>query len=262
MIHWASMACFYLRRDAAGAAAWASENGFSGIEVWGDVPFLHSDETSSVDIKNLISAGRGIRYSLHGPIYGVNLSCVNPGILKESMRQTLKTLEWAGELGAERMVIHPGTSPTARCDVKDMVRKILDSSISKLSKAAGKAGVELLLENAGLRAEDTGYSLEEFRGILEDHGIGCCLDAGHANLTWGASAAVSALGPMIKQFHISDNSGENDEHLPAGSGTVEWEEYGKLSGVNNIPLVHEVQGSEDPERGMIESRGFIEKCFT
>ncbi|HUJ70463.1 MAG TPA: TIM barrel protein, partial [Syntrophorhabdales bacterium] len=53
-----------------------------------------------------------------------------------------------------------------------------------------------------------------------------CFDTGHFNL-FTAVPLEGWLGPLrqrLKEFHIHDNHGKSDEHLPVGQGTFPFRE--------------------------------------
>ncbi|MCD7981046.1 MAG: sugar phosphate isomerase/epimerase [Clostridiales bacterium] len=54
--------------------------------------------------------------------------------------------------------------------------------------------------------------------------FGICLDLAHANISGTEMAAwEQACAPYITHYHINDNDGQMDSHLPLGDGTIDWE---------------------------------------
>ena len=50
------------------------------------------------------------------------------------------------------------------------------------------------------------------------------LDIGHAHFNhWDIPAVIDALAPRLCAFHIHDNDGRGDTHLPIGSGNTLWQ---------------------------------------
>ena len=69
------------------------------------------------------------------------------------------------------------------------------------------------------------------------------------------------LGEYIQYIHLSDNMGRFDDHLPIGSGSIDWE---KVDGMwrslgRNMPMTLEVGGIA----GVEKSLRFLRKnnCF-
>ena len=57
---------------------------------------------------------------------------------------------------------------------------------------------------------------------------GVLLDTGHAHVNgWDIPAVVKALGKRLVACHLHDNSGQGDEHLPIGQGSIDWRGYFK-----------------------------------
>ena len=260
MNHWVAMSSFYFLKDAYQASLLAQENNFSGIELWADVPFLFVDGVKPRMLKK-IGKIKDLKFSLHTPIYGINISSVNPGILTESIRQVKKALAWTDYLEIERLILHPGDSPSPLKSVRDISTSILYESIDDLLSSPGSDKTELLMENIALSPKDTLAEPDEFVDFLKTSGLNCCLDVGHANIRWGHGPDLASLKPYIKQIHISDNDGFEDAHLPAGDGVIDWSLLGGLI-EKDIPLVHEVRDLNDVPAGILRSRDYIEKCFT
>ncbi|WP_232461728.1 sugar phosphate isomerase/epimerase family protein [Thermococcus pacificus] len=55
--------------------------------------------------------------------------------------------------------------------------------------------------------------------------IGVTFDVGHLNTTTrNFDRFLELFGKRIVHIHLHDNSGNRDEHLPVGDGTVPWKE--------------------------------------
>lgn len=54
--------------------------------------------------------------------------------------------------------------------------------------------------------------------------FGICLDIAHANISkTGIAGWEQACASFIACYHINDNDGRIDSHLPLGEGTIDWE---------------------------------------
>ena len=121
-------------------------------------------------------------------------------------------------LGATIMNIHPCYyCPPAR--KRDLV-ELNVTALKPLQKMAASRGLTLVLEN--FRAPfDT---VSTYRQLLEQvPGLQIHLDVGHANM--GGDDGVTfceRLGEHIKHVHFSDNRGREDDHLPLGVGSIDW----------------------------------------
>jgi sugar phosphate isomerase/epimerase len=70
--------------------------------------------------------------------------------------------------------------------------------------------------------------------------VGCCFDIGHQFVFGKVSldSWIDMLGPYIGQLHLHDNSGSKDEHLPLGSGKIDFYPLiGFLKKRKKLPLI-------------------------
>jgi sugar phosphate isomerase/epimerase len=174
----------------------------------------------------------GAPVSLHAPIHGINIASVNPGVREESVRQMIATVHEAARLGADGVVVHPGSPPYEEILPRDRGLPYAVESLHRIAEAAGAAGVEIYLENMpqiwladGAKPFPIGYAVEyeELRYLFErarHRALRLCLDLGHAYL-----AGRHVLDGMLKDtdvthVHVSDNRGRKDDHLAWGDGDV------------------------------------------
>lgn len=214
--------------------AWAElaqDLGLGALEIRADLGIAHPDELSSQDRLRLRALTKErMKISVHMPIHGVNLTWPVRSVAAASLREVLHTVELAAELGAEVVVLHPGTLPEEYVSFPKWIersRDLLRFSLSLLLPHAGRAGVRLALENKH-RARDLGLvsSAGEHRQILEEFpDLGACLDVGHLH-TFGHPVQdyIEALGERLIHVHLHDNRGDADSHLALGEGTAPWKE--------------------------------------
>lgn len=61
-------------------------------------------------------------------------------------------------------------------------------------------------------------------GRMKEKRFRICLDVAHANISkTDISLWQAACAPYISHYHINDNHGYIDEHLPVGDGEIPWE---------------------------------------
>ena len=148
-------------------------------------------------------------------------------------------------IGAKIVVVHPGRLP------KDYPRDYLGTSrinlltsLNLMAKIAGRMGIKIAVENSPRgRAHRLVATPQEhlyiLRKVASPH-IGALLDLGHAH-TWGLDLKeyIRILSEEIILFHIHDNHGSRDEHLPLGKGNMDLK--GVMEGVNacgkEVPLI-------------------------
>jgi sugar phosphate isomerase/epimerase len=93
-----------------------AQNGFQAAEIWYE-HVLRTGESAS-DIRDA-ALELGLILSLHGPLYDINPTSLNYGIKGESFRQIASTIEFASEINAEIVVIHPGRLSSSKADIQE-----------------------------------------------------------------------------------------------------------------------------------------------
>jgi sugar phosphate isomerase/epimerase len=97
------------------------------------------------------------------------------------------------------------------------VRKTLDT----LLEAAEKSGIKIAMEN--MIAYDTSDEIAELASEYNHAQLGLCLDTGHAHVREGIETAIKNMAPYLVTCHLHDNNGRNDQHLPPGCGSIDWD---------------------------------------
>ena len=246
MKHYFSMSNFYFNKTPQEIIRWAIDNSFDGVEIWAEAPFFYADKINLKIFKEFERANTKLEYSIHAPFYDINIASVNPGILKESLRQLKKIIGWTDYLPADRIILHTGKTVSQSEFVMEKVREIIFNSIEELIEEAVSKNIELLIENIGLNKYDFDNNIEELKNIINKFDLNMCLDVGHANIAWGNETNIREMAKHVRQLHVSDNFGEYDQHLPVGDGNIDWIAYKDL--LENNPIIHEIQCLDNQRR--------------
>jgi len=214
-----------------------TDGGF-GVELW-----LHwSPEPDAFDesrwerIRDLVG---GAPLSVHTALTGCN-----PELF-------MKEVDIAAGLGASVIVAH---EPTLGFKLEE--ESVESDCCREVMEYASPRGVRVVLENGPFTTLD--------RTLAKiGQQIDVCLDVGHANLTEGGiSAALAGFGPQIAHVHLSDNYGEDDDHLVPGEGYILMEDWRNLfetlhgeEFAGNV--VFEIN-ARDPKRDVKRAREFID----
>lgn len=141
-----------------------------------------------------------------------------------SLKEVTASLETAVELGAEKVVVHPGYIDGLAVHVQDYALGLAMESLGEIYMRAETLGVVLCVENMFPRA---GPFVEpaDFNPIFQAFpGLKLVLDTGHANIGDGSGKRIddfiTRFGDRLAHLHMSDNSGHLDEHLPLGYGNI------------------------------------------
>ena len=197
-------------------------------------------------------------FSIHSPMMFDDLSApCGEQELFEHMKAPFRLYQ---KFRAEFYVVHTngGSAGLGRSlDEREELRKRAAERLWKLQEICEKEGVRMAVENVpgGL------FSGKEFLELFRSQpGLCCLIDTGHALLSGMNVAEIQQeLGHRIIAYHIHDNDGKKDMHLPAGRGIFGWKQF--LAGVRkatpDAELVLEYEGVTDP-RVYAEDQEFLE----
>lgn len=194
--------------------------------------FFDADEaTIKATAQVFRNAGIAIR-SVHAPFGGDNnLSHLDAekrmGAI-ETHKRLLRRVSWAG---VQLIIVHPGVASPAE-QIPEMSRIIVDS-LAELVPVAEESGVKLALENMLPRHPGSDCAqLRSFVTQINSPWLGVCFDTGHAHVSakmtgafTSSAAGFEILKDLVITFHLHDNDGTRDMHLPPGYGTVNWNDF-------------------------------------
>lgn len=205
---------------------------------------------------------RGVGYSVHVPVWDVNLTCEN-AYLRAAVLETYKqSIVLASRLDAKHVVLHTGWCSDPHFS-KDEGRARAREAMLALHAFNAGYGQSLLVENVGtnvtsLFTED--QFVEFLDGFPEDFGY--LVDAGHAYINgWNLETLFGRLGKRLRAIHIHDNDGLKDRHAPIGEGSMDWKallEAANSTGLS-LNLVLEYNIGTELER-LREGKTFLEAC--
>jgi len=219
--------------------------GYDIIEIWCYEPhFYYQSDEYPRKVRSELKHRNITVHSLHATFHEIlYLSGPDECDRIHALETIKKQARIASYLGANLIVIHPGYNNFSNSsERKNRMRNIL-ISIEQLLCFCGKLGLGIAIENMG-----PGYFGDKFGEInhilnqFKRENIGLCLDTSHAHLTDDLYKYLERLGHRIFSFHISDNRGINDDHLPPGQGNINWGKFAKALKRLNYkgPLVLEI----------------------
>ena len=155
--------------------------------------------------------------SLHG-VFGEEFDPSNPD--EAGRRFAVDTYKSEADVcnavGGKLVVVHCSTIRAQGVDDDEKRGRFdqLRKSIAELGAHGAANGITYAFENLpGYHA--IGYDVGELAAVIKDVAAphtGMCFDTGHANMTGDPVAAVAAAAGTMIYCHVSDNSGEADEH--------------------------------------------------
>lgn len=190
-----------------------------------EIPYdLHEMDPHLPSARQLLEMGRaaGVGFSVHLPFVDLNLASLIPEMGKLSLERVQRSLEFAHTLEAFCGVLHTGKVAVRQPLALEVARRRLDAALQALTPLP----IPVALENLALSPSDLLQGPDELADVLEAHPeYGFCLDVGHA-LVEGKEGQAEAYhrrfnGRLI-HWHLHDNLGDRDSHLPVGRGRVNW----------------------------------------
>lgn len=169
-------------------------------------------------------------------VYLINLAAQDPVILERSRRAFREEIERGLQLGADYLVVHPGSPVSAPADVGivtavDSIREAArDLNLRGAAKDAGRAGqrngLTILIENTAGQGSSIGCRFEQIADMLMmlgDLPVGVCLDTAH---TLAAGYDIATAKGLKATMRLIDRSFGfepiklihcNDSKAPLGS---------------------------------------------
>jgi sugar phosphate isomerase/epimerase len=206
------------RRNVLTEIAWIGENGFDFVDL-----FLEPDKAALEAIdpaairREIARAGLGAIGHL---AWYLPIGSPLPQLREAAVATAGAYLGVFREIGVGAVTVHANWPPGMFSEDEGVAWQT--QSLRDLVRRAEALRIRLMYEPIDTRRD----SPENVECILNQvPGLLCHLDTGHCNL-FGRRP-----GPMIRQFgsrlnhlHVHDNDGLYDQHLPPGTGRVDWEE--------------------------------------
>ena len=158
-------------------------------------------------------------FSIHGPCVTVNLADAHDTAY---LARYEEAFAYARKRGASFVVVHTNEQwHGAKKETQELVKNRLHH-IERLAQRM--QGAEMVIENVGLKQYNL-FDEDEYIALLAEFPTAkALLDVGHGQVNgWDLCRVVRTLGPRIAAFHLHDNDGESDQHVPIGTGTIDWQ---------------------------------------
>lgn len=269
-----------LRMGYRDAVDFAVKHGFEGIEFWSNpIDFWPTKVTSrEVEAIKSISRENQMPLAVHFCYGSNNLADYNEGHLAVCVEQLKETIALASRIGAEIVVIHPGTIPdflpfhsqanlNQKLSLSHLKREAIErfkGAVKSSASFAESQGVMLGLENLGYKPnsiQSTHQDLADWVDEIGSRALQITLDVGHANLEEGVEQAIKTLGSRIRHVHLDDNNGQSSKHGELGTGTIVWAAHRAFFKSFTGMLSLEIRDDGDTEGAVLRSKSFIERLI-
>lgn len=164
-------------------------------------------------------------YTVHPAAWDVNPAAPLRVLREAASFLNKAAIRFCHTIGGSQVVYHPGYYDRDSCFSKKRALDFCYGQLEELVALAEPLGITIAFENIACPASAL-FTQEEYLHALD--GIPSCvqflLDVGHAHCNhWDIPGVIDGIGERLCGFHLHDNDGTGDLHLPIGEGTIDWE---------------------------------------
>lgn len=185
---------------------------------------LHELDKKKIDLLKEQAKSYGLEFSVHAPFADINIASPSKVMLNAALNRFKQSLEFANKLDAKLWVFHPGqrTGISQYYPNKEWKQNI--ESIKKIYAQSEEYGLNIAFENLPAKYWFIMKNPQDFAKFYRETNlpIGIVLDVGHANLEGQIESYLNQLADKIVHIHVSDNCGQDDDHLGLGFGKIDW----------------------------------------
>lgn len=188
------------------------------------------NEAFKKDIEALKPLLKERHLTVHGPYFNVEHSTPKGSESYEySMKQIDMTLELCGELGIHHLVFHHNNKEINEANKESSIEEST-KNLHELNEICKEAGVEILVENAGVKSRNNMlFDEEEFIAMAKSEANDVLIDIGHVHANgWDMENVITSLADKITHFHLHNNDGLHDDHNRIHDGSLDFGEFIKL----------------------------------
>ncbi len=166
--------------------------------------------------------------SLHVPFGGdFDLAARDRARRKLAVSNTLKYIERSLTYGIDTVIIHPhhyfeGSKESALSESEKSLKEIVLQAPDQMNLA-----VENLPDERG------SWVCSRLLDRFGPDEIGWCYDSSHENISGRPFHLLEKYIDRLTVTHLSDNHGQNDDHLVPGEGEIDWPEMSEIISKND-----------------------------
>ncbi|WP_137286857.1 sugar phosphate isomerase/epimerase family protein [Halorussus salinisoli] len=197
----------------------AEEFGFDYVELLMDGDYERR-EFDPAAVREA-AAARDLDLMVHLP-FALDVGSTYEHVREGAIRELVAAAETAAEMGAEKGVAHADSKAWRPAWDDADLREVVLASVREVD-AETPDDFEVCFENIPRGV----FSTQNFPDLFAETDAAMTLDTGHARVDGLDSAEMAAFvgdhGDRISHFHLNDTRKPRDEHLPFGSGTLDFE---------------------------------------
>lgn len=205
--------------------------GFDYVELTMDPPQSHHSSLKR-QRKELLNALKNSQMPVicHLPTF-VSIADLTRSIRLASLREVLESLDVASEFSPLKVVLHPPYVTGLGMFVYEQAKEYGLDSLSAIVEKANHLGLMLCMENMFAKNHLL-VEPDDFEEIFKLFpSLKFTLDTGHANIRSNGGERlfelITRFADHLAHVHLSDNFGKEDNHLPIGTGIVDFSRVAK-----------------------------------
>jgi sugar phosphate isomerase/epimerase len=195
--------------------------GFDFVELYLD----GATERTTLDpdaVESLVEE-EGLDLLVHLPFADLDIGTPRDTIREAALDEHRACIDAAAEMGAEKAVLHASSHASPPEWDFEEVRPHLLQSVRELDRFGADRGVEICVENL----PNVRFTVHDFETVFAETEAAMTFDTGHARVDGldaeGIAAFLDAHGERVSHVHVNDSRETADEHVPTGSGTLDFE---------------------------------------
>jgi sugar phosphate isomerase/epimerase len=205
--------------------------GFDYVELTMDPPQSHHSSLKR-QRKELLKALEHTKMQVicHLPTF-LSIADLTESIRVASLKEILNSLDVATDFSPLKVVLHPPYFTGLGMFVYEQAKEYGLNSLSVIVEKANNLGLMLCIENMFAKTHML-MEPDDFEEIFRLFpSLKFTLDTGHANIKTNGGKRIFDLiarfTDRLSHVHVSDNFGKEDNHLPIGTGTVDFSRVAK-----------------------------------
>jgi sugar phosphate isomerase/epimerase len=248
--------------DHAALAKSLFDKGFNPVELGGDLGMFMPQAYSPQAIQRLMALKTGgLTYTLHLPLWSVELSTPLPPVRKGSVDALVQTIQVTKPLQPEVYVLH-ATGALAAEFYNMRISEMARTLILRQFQNGARESIKSILAETGLPArklaiETVEFPLDMTLELAEEFDLSVCLDTGHVLAGFPGwfdlFDVVEKLLPRLAEVHLHDSKkmpagvrGYGEDHKTLGQGDLDLGRFlDRLAAANFTgPFVFELNVDE------------------
>lgn len=214
----------------------AASLGYTGAEVWAEHAWTHGDATSDIRTQ---SQDLGLHLTVHSASWDLNLTARNEAIRRTSVEQVIRSIDFAAEVGATMITVHPGRATLHGKHLEWHWERQVES-FRLLAEEGAARGVLVNVELMEPIRREFFIEPEDVNRLLaavSHANLGVTFDVAHVPLDRQPDEMLRALH-RVDEVHISDSTREK-LHVPLGKGEIDFMPVFRAIAASGAPVTIE-----------------------